>query len=111
MARAKYSEIIVQANTKILFKIFIQQLVLFREDTFYGRNDFFEVEAMGVASLKVRILNRWGELVFESTDENATWDGTWKGKPAITGVYAIAVEAVFLDGEESKKYGSITLYR
>jgi len=76
-----------------------------------GRNDFFAVEAMGVASLKVRILNRWGELVFESTDGNATWDGTWKGTPAIIGVYAIAVEAVFLDGEESKKYGSITLYR
>jgi gliding motility-associated-like protein len=76
-----------------------------------GRNDFFTVEGLGIASMKVRILNRWGELVFDGSAEKPSWDGNWKGSPAVSGVYAITVETIFLDGEVSKKYGSITLYR
>jgi len=76
-----------------------------------GRNDYFAVDGMGMATLKIWIVNRWGELVFEGNSVDARWDGTHKGSPAISGVYSVRVEATFFDGSSRKQYGSVTLYR
>jgi gliding motility-associated-like protein len=76
-----------------------------------GRNDYFFIDGLGIASLKMVIVNRWGELVFESNTVDARWDGTVKGSPAISGVYSVRIEAAFFDGASTKQYGSVTLYR
>jgi len=76
-----------------------------------GRNDYFYIDGLGIASLKMVIVNRWGELVFESNAVDARWDGTVKGTPAISGVYSVRIEAAFFDGASTKQYGSVTLYR
>jgi len=58
-----------------------------------GNNDKFEMilfEGKGYIE-RMEIYNRWGGLVFESTDPNAAWDGTSKGEPVPLDVYVYRV--------------------
>jgi len=58
-----------------------------------GNNDKFEMilfEGRGYIE-RMEIFNRWGGLVFESTDPNAAWDGTSKGEPVPSDVYVYRV--------------------
>lgn len=59
-----------------------------------GFNDFFEVfpSDSGVQLISMKIFDRWGGLVFESTQANAKWDGTLNGQPMGTGVYVYLLE-------------------
>ncbi|NQX91963.1 MAG: gliding motility-associated C-terminal domain-containing protein, partial [Flavobacteriales bacterium] len=41
-----------------------------------GINDVFMVKGTPVAFYELTIWNRWGEIVFESTDMNEVWDGS-----------------------------------
>ncbi len=43
-------------------------------------------------SLEISIFNRWGELIFHSTDKNFKWSGDYRGKLSPTGVYAYKVK-------------------
>jgi gliding motility-associated-like protein len=66
-----------------------------------------------ISGLDFRIYNRWGEVVFESTDMRKVWDGTVAGKPAPAGMYVW--QASFQNSlkriERVKKQGTITLMR
>lgn len=45
-----------------------------------GNNDFFTVRPNpGLTRTYFAIYNRWGEIVYETAEENASWDGTLKG--------------------------------
>lgn len=57
-----------------------------------------------------RIYNRLGILMFQTTDYNMGWDGTYKSKYVEASVY---VYSVYLqrDGQEIKRNGSFTLIR
>lgn len=84
-----------------------------------GANDTFRVRANGVAEISLRIFNRWGELLFETTNvQQATetgWDGTYKGKQQPLGSYVWQLMGRFSDGSpidfEGKNSGNITLIR
>lgn len=54
-----------------------------------GSNDVFTLNGENVESLELVILNRWGNVVFESTDINAAWNGRNKntGNECSDGVY------------------------
>ncbi len=52
-----------------------------------------------VANYSMQIFNRWGTLVFETTDPNNNWNGTINGNDAATGVYFYIVEAKYANGE------------
>lgn len=55
-------------------------------------NNVFEVSAIGMIEFNVLIFNRWGELVFESTDPNFEWDGTiGQSTKAQDGVYTYVI--------------------
>jgi gliding motility-associated-like protein len=66
-----------------------------------------------VTGMHFRIYDRWGELVFESTDQSICWDGTHKrnGMPMSTGVYVYQLEADLIDGTSISQKGNITLIR
>jgi len=73
-----------------------------RTFTFYSEpNDY-------VYQFNMYIYNRWGQLVFESDDIAAGWDGTLNGTPCNPGVY---VWVVYYEGENGKvtNKGSVTL--
>ncbi|MFM7155328.1 MAG: gliding motility-associated C-terminal domain-containing protein, partial [Bacteroidota bacterium] len=58
----------------------------------------------------LRVYTRWGELVFESQDASAHWDGLFSGRPAPAGVYTYQLEMNTCDGTVQKS-GDITLIR
>jgi gliding motility-associated-like protein len=39
-------------------------------------------------SFELLVYNRWGEVVWETRDTKAEWDGTFGGKPIQAGVYS-----------------------
>lgn len=66
-----------------------------------------------VTNMHFTIYDRWGELVFESTDQNNCWDGTHmrNGKAMSTGVYVYQLDADLIDGTSINQKGNITLLR
>ena len=76
-----------------------------------GNNDVFEIYGENIKSVKMRIFNRWGELVYESTNQFKGWDGYYKGILQNPGVYTYDAEIIFLDDTQIEKHGSVTLLR
>jgi gliding motility-associated-like protein len=76
-----------------------------------GLNDKFFIRGNGVQKIELSIYNRWGELVYESDDIKAGWDGVYKGKPADPGVFAYYVKIYCIAGEELIRKGNVTLIR
>jgi gliding motility-associated-like protein len=64
-----------------------------------------------IKSATLTIFDRWGEKVFESTDMELCWDGTYKGKQLSTAVFAYLLDATLTTGEKINKSGKITLVR
>lgn len=52
-----------------------------------GINDFYHVRTAGVTDFYMAVFNRWGEMVFETNDQDFEWDGSYMGKPMPTGIY------------------------
>ncbi len=80
-----------------------------------GDNDYFEVYSRDMISLKLYVYDRWGNELFESSDINARWDGTYRGKPVNPGVFVwvAQVEGYLKNGTIFKKTdsGSVTVVR
>jgi gliding motility-associated-like protein len=55
------------------------------------------------------IFNRWGELIFESFNQEIGWDGTFKGAAAKQDVYIWKVTGTYSDGRGFTKTGDVTL--
>jgi gliding motility-associated-like protein len=53
-----------------------------------GINDFLNIPTAGVEEFELLIFNRWGEFVFQTSDKNVSWDGTYLGEPVQKGAYA-----------------------
>jgi hypothetical protein len=49
-------------------------------------------------------------LVFQTSDQTIGWDGTFKGKPALAGVYVYYINAV-VKGANINSQGNTTLIR
>ncbi len=77
-----------------------------------GPNSEFKIIKRGVVNLNYfRIFNRWGNLVFQTTDIDKGWDGEYNGTPQPTGVFVYQVQAVTSDGKIFEKHGNVTLIR
>jgi gliding motility-associated-like protein len=78
-----------------------------------GQNDILYVRSTSITSINIfRIYNRWGELLFETSNITKGWDGTFNGKPQNPGVYVYYVQAPCgIDGSEVFKKGNVTLLR
>jgi gliding motility-associated-like protein len=76
-----------------------------------GHNDVLKVQGICLQSMVFMIFNRWGEKVFETTDQNIGWDGTYKGSEMNTGVYVFRLEGKTYDGQGYSLKGNVTLIR
>jgi len=77
-----------------------------------NRNDKFRVRSLGIKELNFfRVYNRWGQIVWETTDFSSSWDGTFKGYKLPPGVYVYDLDAVCSGGENIHKTGNVTLIR
>ena len=77
----------------------------------FGENAVVSIKGFGISKLDWKIYNRWGQMVFQTTDFNKGWDGSFKGKLQPMDVYAYTLDVVFSDGRKSRKTGDITLIR
>ncbi|MBP1645942.1 MAG: domain containing protein [Bacteroidetes bacterium] len=76
-----------------------------------GKNDVIKVSGEHIEKIKFIIFDRWGEEVFATTDQNQSWDGTYKGQDCLAGVYFYRLEIECGLGRTFKKSGDITLIR
>ena len=76
-----------------------------------GINDVLFVRGELIDEVRLEIYNRWGQLVFQTTDPAIGWDGTFKGQPAPQDVYGFILEVNCFGGEEYKKQGNVSLFR
>jgi gliding motility-associated-like protein len=68
------------------------------------------LEPQCVSSVELMIFNRLGELVFKTNNPYECWDGTFRNRPAMMGVYAYQLSATSGDQIEIIS-GTITLVR
>jgi gliding motility-associated-like protein len=80
-----------------------------------GVNDVFRpLFRCPVLTSYFRVYNRWGQVVFESREPDAAWDGKTDGVEAASDVYAWQLEyEVLRDGiaEKRKEKGDVALLR
>jgi len=75
-----------------------------------GSNDQFGAVGINVEEYQLKIFNRWGELIFESSDIAYKWDGSHKGQPVPDGVYVYTLVAKELvTGKRISKTGTVTV--
>jgi len=74
-----------------------------------GHNDILYMRGKNITEIEFAIYDRWGEEVFRTTDINQGWNGTFKGNPFNTSVFAYYAKIKFIDGTEQIKKGNITL--
>jgi gliding motility-associated-like protein len=78
-------------------------------------NDRFRlIKGKDIKSFDLKIYNRWGELVFSTSNATDSWDGTYKGIPCEIGTYFYVVYATFDNDIQNVKRifkGEINLIR
>lgn len=84
---------------------------VFSPGTTPGTNDVWKVPHKSIVEFHCWIYNRWGNLLYEFTDPDGGWDGTYHGKLVDTGVYYYVVTATGSDGVNYKKRGAISIMR
>lgn len=77
-----------------------------------GINDLAFARGWGLKEfIWLRIYNRWGQLMYETTDFYQGWDGTYKGIPQNADTYSYIVKAIDHTDKEIIQKGYITLLR
>ena len=60
-------------------------------------------------SYSLEIFDRWGQLVFETKNENKAWDGRMNGEFAPSGVYTYQLRYRSIEGEVVERRGTLNL--
>ena len=77
-----------------------------------GRNDIFRLPPSNKNRfVSMQIFNRWGQLVFGSTDINRGWDGKFHDQPQPPGVYIYYLQLRGLSGDVMNQKGTILLVK
>jgi gliding motility-associated-like protein len=74
-------------------------------------NDNFSVFGQYVVGFEMQIFNRWGELLFSTTDIQSGWDGTYRGTDMPEGTYTFIAHITDRAGRTFKRSGSVLLLR
>jgi gliding motility-associated-like protein len=79
-----------------------------------GKNDLFKAEGQHIADFHIWIFDKWGNLVFESTDINQAWDGRGTRRDdhfAGANIFVYRCVARSWTGAVKEGHGTITLLR
>lgn len=104
------------ADDAITVKIFHTQPEIFVPTGFTpnkdGRNDVEKPILAGIQKLVFfRIYDRWGRLVFSTSEEGKGWDGTLNGQDQASGTYVFTAQAVDYTGKTIERKGTLVLIR
>jgi gliding motility-associated-like protein len=75
------------------------------------KNEVFLPVMRAVKAYHISVFDRWGELLFQTSDINSGWDGTYKGEPCKSDVYAWKIIISSINGDSKEVKGHVTLYR
>lgn len=78
-----------------------------------GLNDVWQIITRNVESLQVKVMNRWGQVVFESTELNPVWTGGFNGGDTYVqdGLYFYRVEFLLSNGLKDLQEGWMFIVR
>jgi gliding motility-associated-like protein len=77
-----------------------------------GKNDVFRLTRIQYQKIvEFRVFNRWGKEVYNNTNPNGGWDGTFNGTPQDPGVYSYLIRITVPDGDARTYKGNVTLVR
>lgn len=109
VAKDQLRVIVVDPNEIDCDRIFLANAFTPNDD---GKNEVFKIDNPVTTEeiISFQVYDRWGGLVFETTDVNEGWDGLLNGEPAMVGVYVYKVVFV-CNGKEKTINGSVTLLK
>lgn len=77
-----------------------------------GRNDNFKPIALGIKTLNYfTVYNRWGQLMFTTSQIGLGWDGKYNSSDQPLGTYVWQVSAIDYMGNQIDKKGTVVLIR
>lgn len=77
-----------------------------------GINDVLSLGMTNITSFTLQIFNRWGQMVFETSDPSKAWEGLdMSGKQVPEGSYIYTLKVVTFDNRNETQSGTITLIR
>lgn len=76
-----------------------------------GKNEKLYVRGLNLSKVHLAIYNRWGQVVFETFNQNEGWDGTFNEMKVDPDVFVHYLEATCEGGEEYFEKGNITVIR
>lgn len=77
-----------------------------------GTNDGFIITNMGMETVRCKIYNRWGELIYEWDNPAGSWNGlTMNGNEAVDGVYYYTAFMIDFQGKTYDESGFVQLIR
>jgi gliding motility-associated-like protein len=74
------------------------------------KNETFNAVTRGVKIYSLFVFDRWGHQIFETTDLNTGWDGTFKGQLCPSDIYVWKIYATSTEGEFKELTGHLMLY-
>jgi len=81
------------------------------EGTGPAANNKFRAVVNGEKSFEIILFNRWGEILWQTTDKYEGWNGTYRKDDAQQDVYAWVIKVTAFDGKEYQYEGIVTLIR
>ncbi len=77
-----------------------------------GKNDILRPIMAGISQLTYfRIYNRWGQLLFSTTEIGKGWDGMYNGSPQPSNTYVFTAEGIDYTGKTVFRKGTTVLIR
>lgn len=77
-----------------------------------GLNDYYHPLFIGMGEITgYSIYNRWGSLIFESSDLHLGWDGTYRSQDQEVGTYLVNIRGINKYGEIINKTITLALLR
>ncbi|WP_340153346.1 gliding motility-associated C-terminal domain-containing protein [uncultured Marivirga sp.] len=108
---ASNDSVMSASNVITLFQPFSIELPTAFTPNGDGLNDSFGAVAKGVKEYKMIIYNRFGDVVFSTSDINTKWNGTVKGNEAPSGGYVYQVYARGNEGQGVDRSGKVILIK
>lgn len=94
----------------------IENCEIFLPNIFTPNNDgvndsFYPLTICNYEFYEFQIFNRWGELIYKTSNKLDRWNGTYKAKECSSGVYVYSITYKFLLQQTKNINGTITLLR
>jgi gliding motility-associated-like protein len=103
------------ATDKVLVRVELNCGDVFVPDAFSpngdGNNDEFKVFGNCIKTINLKIYDRWGNKIFETSDVTESWKGDYKGKELNSGTYTYVYSGTLVTGESIQGKGVVVLIK